>query len=69
MLTINVALLLAVVVFLRLRRRTESRSRFDEKLTVVTVLVLGVLIAPTAAGKGILDFLTQLVSSLSKAGQ
>ncbi|MEU1466379.1 hypothetical protein ABZ467_38465 [Streptomyces sp. NPDC005727] len=33
MLTINVALLLAVIVFLRLRRRTEARSRFDEKLT------------------------------------
>ncbi|WP_405842429.1 hypothetical protein OG528_29180 [Streptomyces platensis] len=69
MLTINVAVLLAVIVILRLRRRTEARSRFDEKLTVVIVLALGVLIAPTAVGQGILDFLTQLVSGLTRAGQ
>ncbi|MFE9115694.1 hypothetical protein ACFYN9_39680 [Streptomyces collinus] len=47
--TINVAVLLAVII-LRLRRRTQARSRFDEKLTVVIVLVFGVLIAPTAFG-------------------
>lgn len=69
LLTINVAVLLAVIVILRLRRRTEARSRFDEKLTVVIVLALGVLIAPTAVGQGILDFLTQLVSGLTRAGQ
>ncbi|MEU8784778.1 hypothetical protein [Streptomyces sp. NPDC048637] len=69
MLTINVAVLLAVIVILRLRRRTEARSRFDEKLTVVIVLALGVLIAPTAVGQGILDFLTQLVNGLTRAGQ
>ncbi|MBT2511214.1 hypothetical protein J7I98_36450 [Streptomyces sp. ISL-98] len=38
MLTINVAVLLAVIVFFRLRRRTEARSRLDEKFTVVIVL-------------------------------
>ncbi|MFD3488751.1 hypothetical protein [Streptomyces sp. NPDC058665] len=36
MATINVAVLLVVVVIWRLRRRTEARSRFDEKLTAVT---------------------------------
>ncbi|MFG2638378.1 hypothetical protein ACGFX8_31990 [Streptomyces sp. NPDC048362] len=41
MLTIDVTLLLAIIVFFRLRRRTESRSRFDEKMTVVIVLALG----------------------------
>ncbi|MFH8569301.1 hypothetical protein [Streptomyces sp. NPDC017993] len=69
MLTINVAVFLAVIVILRLRRRTEARSRFDEKLTVFIVLALGVLIAPTAVGHGILDFLTQLVNGLSRAVQ
>ncbi|MFG2222658.1 hypothetical protein ACIBK8_07840 [Streptomyces sp. NPDC050161] len=69
MLTINLAVLLAVIVFLRLRRRTQSRSRRDEKLTVVIVLALGVLIAPTAVGHGILDFLTQLAHGISGAGQ
>lgn len=66
--TINVAVLLAVIVFIRLRRRTEARSRFDEKLTVVIVLALGVLLAPTPVGQGIMDILSQLVSGVSQAG-
>ncbi|MGC4987281.1 hypothetical protein ACLQ18_43045 [Streptomyces sp. DT193] len=69
MLTINVTLLLAVIVVWRLQRRTEVRSRFDEKLTVVIVLALGVLIAPTAAGQGILNILGQLASGVTRAGQ
>ncbi|MFF9357697.1 hypothetical protein ACF1BP_32605 [Streptomyces sp. NPDC014735] len=52
------SILLAIVVVLRLRRRTEARSRLDEKFTVITVLALGVLIAPTPVGQGILDFLS-----------
>ncbi|MFJ8469677.1 hypothetical protein [Streptomyces swartbergensis] len=67
--TINVAVLLAVVIILRLRRRTEARSRFDEKLTVVIVLVFGVLIAPTAFGQGILDVVVQLVQGVSQSGR
>ncbi|MFE7216077.1 hypothetical protein ACFU93_40620 [Streptomyces sp. NPDC057611] len=69
MLTINVAVLLAVIVFFRLRRRTEARNRFDEKLTVVIVLALGVLIAPTPAGQGILKILGQLASGVTQAGR
>ncbi|MGA5900268.1 hypothetical protein [Streptomyces venetus] len=69
MLTINVAVLLAVIIVLRLRRRTEARSRFDEKLTVVTVLVFGVLVAPTAFGQGILDVVVQLVQGMSQSGR
>lgn len=53
--TINVAVLLAVIVGWRLRRPTPSRSRFDEKLTAVIVRALGVPIAPTPAGEGILN--------------
>ena len=68
MLTINVAALLAVIVVLRLRRRTHSRSRLDEKFTVVIVLALGVLIAPTDFGQGVLSVLTQLVQGISQAG-
>ncbi|MFF9592615.1 hypothetical protein ACF1FX_25925 [Streptomyces sp. NPDC014646] len=52
------SILLAIVVVLRLRRRTEARSRLDEKFTVIIVLALGVLIAPTPVGQGILDFLS-----------
>ncbi|MFF9607784.1 hypothetical protein ACF1GY_36935 [Streptomyces sp. NPDC014684] len=69
MLTINVAVLLAVIVVWRLRRRTEARSRFDEKLTVVIVLALGVLIAPTPAGQGILNVLGQLASGVTQASR
>ncbi|MCZ1000772.1 hypothetical protein O1M63_26415 [Streptomyces mirabilis] len=69
MLTINVAVLLAVIVVWRLRRRTEARSRFDEKLTVVIVLALGVLIAPTPAGQGILNILGQLASGVTQASR
>ncbi|WP_184599870.1 hypothetical protein [Streptomyces violarus] len=69
MLTINVAVLLAVIIVLRLRRRTEARSRFDEKLTVVIVLVFGVLVAPTAFGQGILDVVVQLVQGVSQSGR
>ncbi|MFE7332370.1 hypothetical protein ACFU8W_47500 [Streptomyces sp. NPDC057565] len=68
MLTINVAVLLAVIVVLRLRRPTHSRSRLDEKFTVVIVLALGVLIAPTDLGQGILSVLTQLVQGISQSG-
>lgn len=67
--TINVAVLLVVVVIWRLRRRTEARSRFDEKLTVVIVLALGVLIAPTSAGEGISNILGQLSSGVTQAGR
>ncbi|KAB1982891.1 hypothetical protein F8144_30110 [Streptomyces triticiradicis] len=63
----NVAVLLAVIVVWRLRRRTEARSRFDEKLTVVIVLALGVLIAPTPVGQGILNILRQLASGVTQA--
>ncbi|MEU9418389.1 hypothetical protein [Streptomyces sp. NPDC048272] len=63
------ALLLAVIVFIRLRRRTESRSRFDEKMTVVIVLALGVLLAPTPVGQGILNVLGQLASGVAQASR
>ena len=67
MLTIDVAILLAVIVVLRLRRRTEARSRLDEKFTVVIVLALGVLLAPTPVGQGILEFLTRLIQGVSQS--
>ncbi|MFD5065732.1 hypothetical protein [Streptomyces sp. NPDC058394] len=66
MLTINVAVLLVVVVFLWLRRRAGARSRFDEKLTVAIVLALGELLAPF--GRELLDVMGQLVSGVSASG-
>lgn len=54
-LSINVAVLLAVIIVVRLRRRIQARSRNDEQLTVVIVLVFGVLIAPTGFGQWIAE--------------
>ncbi|MFH0178683.1 hypothetical protein ACIA6D_44320 [Streptomyces cacaoi] len=68
MLTINVAVLLAVIIVVRLRRRTEARSRSDEKLTVLIVLMFGVVVAPTAFGQGVLDVVSQLATGVSEAG-
>ncbi|MCT9082305.1 hypothetical protein [Streptomyces fulvoviolaceus] len=67
-LTINVAVLLAVVIWVRLRRRTQARSRSDERLTVAIVLVFGVLIAPTAFGRGILDVVGQVAQGVTESG-
>ncbi|MGV9349310.1 hypothetical protein ACWDSD_31850 [Streptomyces spiralis] len=69
MLTIDVAVLLAVIIFLRLRRRTQARSRNDEQLTVAIVLVFGILIAPTAFGQGVLHAVGQLADGISNAGR
>ncbi|MFE7427979.1 hypothetical protein ACF1FX_34465 [Streptomyces sp. NPDC014646] len=69
MLTVNVAVLLAIIVLLRLRRRTEARSRLDEKFTVIIVLALGVLIAPTPVGQGIISFLGQLASGITQSAR
>ncbi|MEV7415588.1 hypothetical protein [Streptomyces sp. NPDC089919] len=69
MLTINVAVLLAVIVVLRLRRRTEARSRGDEQLTVVLVLTLGILLAPTALGHSIYDLVAGVVDGVNQPQQ
>ncbi|MFZ4278289.1 hypothetical protein ACOZFM_36940, partial [Streptomyces arboris] len=61
--------LLAVIVFFRLRRRTEARSRNDEKLTVVIVLALGVIIAPTPVGQGIGELLGQLAVGITDSSR
>lgn len=67
--TINVAVLLAVIVVIRLRRRTQARSRFDEKMTVLIVLALGILLAPTPVGEGIADVLGQLTTGATQAAR
>ncbi|MCG6494406.1 hypothetical protein [Kitasatospora sp. A2-31] len=61
--TISASAALAVVIFIRLARRTESRSRSDERLTVVLCTVFGVLIAATPWGQAIL----RLVGVITRA--
>ncbi|MCX5316751.1 hypothetical protein OHA03_39595 [Streptomyces sp. NBC_00154] len=68
--TIDVAVLRAVVVVLRRRRRAQASSRFDEKLTVVViVLASGVLLAPAVFGQGVLEALFQLVHGASRSAE
>ncbi|MET8754137.1 hypothetical protein ABZW32_29145 [Streptomyces sp. NPDC004667] len=69
MLSIDVAVLLSVVVVLRLRRRVQARSRSDERMTVLIVLALGVVLAPTEVGRSIADVVGRLVDGVSQAGQ
>ncbi|MFD5805756.1 hypothetical protein [Streptomyces sp. NPDC127020] len=69
MLTINVAVLLAVIIVVRLRRKTHARSRNDEKLTVLIVLVFGILVAPTAFGQGVLDVVAQLADGITSSSR
>jgi hypothetical protein len=64
----NIALLLAVIIVVRLRRRTQARSRNDEQLTVVLVLIFGVLVAPTGFGQGILNVVGQVAQDITQAG-
>ena len=62
---IDLAVLLAVIIFLRLRRRTESRSRNDEMLTVAIVLVFGLLIAGTHTGNVVLGLVGEIVGAVN----
>lgn len=67
MLTINVAVLLAVIVFVRLRRPVEPRTRLDQAFGITVILVLGLLLTPTDFGQSILGAVQQLVESVAKA--
>ncbi|MBB4928098.1 hypothetical protein [Kitasatospora kifunensis] len=53
-LSVSAAVFLAAIILVRLARRTEARSRADEKLTAITCVVFGVLIAATPWGQAIL---------------
>ncbi|MFJ6811620.1 hypothetical protein ACIQRK_37485 [Streptomyces anulatus] len=44
---------------------TEVGCRNDEKIAVIIVLALGVVIAPTSMGEGILDSLGQFASDIT----
>lgn len=55
MATINVRVLLAVIVVMRLRRRLQAGSRVEERNTALFVLALGIMITPTPLGQGIFN--------------
>ncbi|MFF4381150.1 hypothetical protein [Kitasatospora sp. NPDC001547] len=53
--TISATVFLAIVIVVRLRRRTEARSRVDKAFTVFTAVTFGVLIAATSWGHAVLQ--------------
>ncbi|MFI7096737.1 hypothetical protein [Streptomyces lydicus] len=69
MLTINVAVLLVVIVILRWRRPVEPRTRADQMFGITIILVLGLLLAPTAFGHSVLGAVKQLVEGIARASQ
>jgi hypothetical protein len=68
-LTINVAVLPAVIILFRLRRRTQAGSRNGELLTVLIVLAFGVLIAPTTFGQGVAHAVGQVADGIAQLGR
>ncbi|MFJ9181274.1 hypothetical protein [Streptomyces sp. NPDC102360] len=64
-LTLNVALLLAVIIYFRIGRLGRFQSKASQWTNVFIVLVLGVLIAPTEFGQAILAVLGNVVQSIS----
>ncbi|MFJ9540749.1 hypothetical protein ACIRPX_26245 [Streptomyces sp. NPDC101225] len=66
-LTIDLAVLLAVVLFVRARRKPLARSRSDAWLTVFLALAFGVLVAPTGFGQGVADFMGQLAQGITQS--
>lgn len=69
MLTIDLALLLTIIVVLRWRRPVEPRTRADQAVGVAVILVLGLLLAPTAFGHGVLDAVGQVVAGVGEASR
>ncbi|MFF1376434.1 hypothetical protein [Streptomyces sp. NPDC058308] len=64
-LSIDLAVLLAVVIVVLLRRRVAPRTKTDTFLTMSVVLVFGILVAPTDFGQGIQNVVTDLAQGIS----
>lgn len=70
--SINVAILLAVIIYFRVRRPVKPRKRSDQWVTVALVLSLGLVIYPSDTGRWLTEFVMsvltgtgQIISSIS----
>lgn len=61
---VDLAVLLAVVLVFRLRRRTEARSRGDEMVTAVLAITLGLLLMGTTTGTALLGAVQTVAQAL-----
>jgi hypothetical protein len=57
----------AIVIYLLLARRTEARSRVNERLTAFVCVVFGVLIASSSWGQMILRLVGNLFGIVTQA--
>lgn len=64
MISINVAILLAVIVYFRVRRPVEPRKRSDQWVTVALVLSLGLVIYPSDTGRWLTEFVMSVASGV-----
>lgn len=67
-LTIDMAVLLVVILYFLVRRRPLARSRSDQAMVVALAVVVGVLVAPTAFGQGVLDVMGDVAQGVSQPG-
>ncbi|WP_329561213.1 hypothetical protein [Kitasatospora sp. NBC_01266] len=62
-LSVSATVFLAVIILVRLSRRTEARTRNDERVTAISCVVFGVLIAATPWGQAILRLVGVLTTA------
>ncbi|MGW4694807.1 hypothetical protein ACWEO1_20815 [Kitasatospora cineracea] len=67
MLSVSAAVFFAIIIYLLLARRTEARSRVNERLTAFTCVVFGVLIASSSWGQAILQLVGNAANALNQA--
>ncbi|MCK1795031.1 hypothetical protein MTQ01_03160 [Streptomyces sp. XM4193] len=61
-LNLNLAVLLAVVLVILLRRRVAPRKKADQYGVVFAALLFGILIAPTDLGQTVLSTVGQVLT-------
>ncbi|MFD9598596.1 hypothetical protein ACFWA9_38340 [Kitasatospora sp. NPDC059973] len=69
MLSVSAAVFFAIVIYLLLARRTEARSRVNERLTAFVCVVFGVVIASSSWGQMILHLVGNVADAVNQAGR
>ncbi|MGK4586105.1 hypothetical protein [Kitasatospora sp. HPMI-4] len=67
MLSVSAAVFFAIVIYALLARRTEARSRVNERLTAFVCVVFGVLIASSSWGQMILHLVGSVADAVNQA--
>jgi hypothetical protein len=62
--TLDVAVLLAIVIVILLRRPVAPRTKADQTATAIVVLVFGIIVAPTEFGSWVLSTLGTLAGAV-----